>query len=862
MFGRSLTARLIGAIATVTIACLVIVSAAVAWASYRNEQRDAVIETRAGASFLSSEINALVSRATLLARERHSMLVHDLRRDEVNRPMVLGDLRDALKAEPEVQGLWLISEDNGLDGRDAEHRGAFGSTARGVFHPHWYRNAQGHIVQDTLGASASEVTTRNEAFYRRPAARGRITLVDPYLRRFHGPAGAKSPVLVGSVAIPIHAEGRLAAVIGADFSLESVSGENARTGLLEGQEFVLLTGEGRIIAASDMTRVGANVASLNLDPEALLKLKESGGGHAMTKWAGEAALVISQPLEFSDHGGRWTLYLATPKHVALANARDTALTALVFGLVSVFLALLIAWRLGLSLSRPVVIMARTMRRMAEGDLEVPAPRAHPSTELGDMAEALEAFRINARERLEAESARRAAEKTAADRSEFLAVMSHEIRTPMNGVLGMAEAMARTELTADQRKMLAVLTNSGSSLLSLLNDILDFSKIEAGRFDIDAAPFELAPLVTETAELFRRQAEAKGVSLTTHLPAAAPKLVGDAARVRQILHNLLSNAVKFTQQGSIRLSVGVRVLGPHESELVVEVADSGIGIPPEVQARLFTKFVQADASTTRAYGGTGLGLAISRELARLMGGDILLESSAGKGAVFTFQVRLPHAEAADGAAPLARTLPPAPVELGAGLPRPLSPTIPTKEAAPPTPAEPVRTSAVEAEQLTLDEPEPEAIDVADDAAPESSEEEDARPLRILAAEDNPTNRQVLQIILDMLGAEVTFAVNGSDAVDEWSRGDFDIILMDLQMPVMDGLTATREIRSREASQSRTRTPIVAVTANAMAHHVDECLSAGMDAHVAKPIRAPELFETMTRMLDAGSKPDQAEDAAAA
>jgi CheY-like chemotaxis protein len=155
-----------------------------------------------------------------------------------------------------------------------------------------------------------------------------------------------------------------------------------------------------------------------------------------------------------------------------------------------------------------------------------------------------------------------------------------------------------------------------------------------------------------------------------------------------------------------------------------------------------------------------------------------------------------------------------------------------------------------------------MDVADDAAPESSEEEDARPLRILAAEDNPTNRQVLQIILDMLGAEVTFAVNGSDAVDEWSRGDFDIILMDLQMPVMDGLTATREIRSREASQSRTRTPIVAVTANAMAHHVDECLSAGMDAHVAKPIRAPELFETMTRMLDAGSKPDQAEDAAAA
>jgi signal transduction histidine kinase len=192
-------------------------------------------------------------------------------------------------------------------------------------------------------------------------------------------------------------------------------------------------------------------------------------------------------------------------------------------------------------------------------------------------------------------------------------------------------------------------------------------MESGRFEIDTEPFELASMVTEVTELFRRQAESKGVTLSATVPGGAPTLVGDAARVRQILHNLLSNAVKFTHQGSIRLSIGLRALGPDESELVAEVADTGIGIPAEVQSRLFNKFVQADASTTRAYGGTGLGLAISRELARLMGGDITLESEPGRGAVFTLQLRLPHA-AADDCAPKAALPAPRPAEAPRPAPR--------------------------------------------------------------------------------------------------------------------------------------------------------------------------------------------------
>ena len=835
MIGRSLTARLIGVIATVTIAGVVMVSSAVAWSSYRNQERDAVTETRASAAFLSSQIRGLVGRAAQVARQHHAILTHDLRRGEADRRLLLADLHDGLAAEPSLFGIWLIAEDNALDGQDAAHRGAFGSTGSGVFHPYWRRDAEGRIVQDTLGGRSDERVDRNQSFYRRPVAQNRLTLIEPYELQLKGTRGGS--FTVGSVAAPVRAGRGLAGVLGVDFRLDGVSGEHGRTGLQKGQEFVLLTGEGRIIAASDSARIGAHAASLGIGAKALRQLNAAQGGHALAHWLGEPALIVSQPVGFADLEERWTLYVATPSAIALASARDTALTALLFGFVAVCISVLIAWRLGQSLSRPVVVMARTMRQMAEGDLDVPAPRAHPATELGEMAKALEAFRSTARERLEAESARRAAEKTARDRSEFLAVMSHEIRTPMNGVLGMAEAMARTDLTGDQRKMLTVLTSSGSSLLNLLNDILDFSKIEAGHFEIETLPFDLGALVTEVSELFRQEAEAKGVSLIVTAPATLPPLSGDAARLRQVLHNLLSNAVKFTHQGSVRLSVGLRRLGAEDHELVIEVADSGIGIAPDTQGRLFNKFVQADASTTRAYGGTGLGLAISRELARLMGGDITLESEPGKGATFTFQVRLAQADAfAAGPAALSSSA--------------SATTPPSAERRRETPAgdEPAAPKSAE--------------DVSEPQADPEPEEEAAAPLRILAAEDNPTNRQVLQIILDMLGADVTFAVNGSDAVDEWARGAFDLVLMDLQMPVMDGLTATREIRSREAAQGRSPIPIIAVTANAMAHHVDECLRAGMHAHVAKPIRAPELFETMTRLLQAGAEAEAEAQTAAA
>ena len=475
----------------------------------------------------------------------------------------------------------------------------------------------------------------------------------------------------------------------------------------------------------------------------------------------------------------WASYRIT----STAVTGTTALAASMFGLTAVVLASLVAWRLGRQLSKPVVVMAQTMRRMAEGDLDVVAPPTHAASELGDMAQALEAFRTNARERLEAEAGRRAAEKTAQDRSDFLAVMSHEIRTPMNGVLGMADALARTSLNNAQREMLNLLAESGDTLLGLLNDVLDYSKIESGRLELKPAPFDLGRLVEEAAAEFAAEAGRKGVDLSVSASEPLPGLVGDASRIRQVLCNLISNAVKFTPAGMVTVSAAVQPAEDGRCAVRISVRDTGIGIAPDLAPRLFEKFVQGDASPTRAYGGAGLGLAISRELARLMGGDVTVSSCQDEGSTFTLEV----------------------------------------------------VTELAAETL------------ASSSEERASSDEVARPLRILAVDNNVNNRQVLGIMLEMLGARTTFAFDGAEALDRCSQDVFDLIVMDVEMPVMDGLTATRAIRAREQAEGRAPVPIIAVTDGATTQSVQECFAAGMNAEVSKPVRPTALFDAINQVL---------------
>jgi CheY-like chemotaxis protein len=361
-------------------------------------------------------------------------------------------------------------------------------------------------------------------------------------------------------------------------------------------------------------------------------------------------------------------------------------------------------------------------------------------------------------------------------------MSHEIRTPLNGVLGMAQAMEAGELSDEQRDRLAVIRQSGESLLSILNDVLDLSKVEAGKLELEEVEFDIGDLARGAHAAFTAIAQEKGLRFDlTISPQAKGVYRGDSTRIRQILYNLISNALKFTERGDVYVRVHRR-----DGKLLLTVSDSGIGIPAAQLEGLFNKFVQADASTTRRFGGTGLGLAICRELATLMGGTIEASSQQGEGA--TFQVSLPLPRLEPGAKATAPSL-------AAGAPV----------------------------------------------------EFDDRPLRILAAEDNPVNQAVLSAILQQIGVVPHIVDNGALAVDAWAAGDWDLILMDVQMPEMDGPTASRAIRAREAAEGRTRVPIIALTANVMSHQISDYLAAGMDAFVAKPIEISRLFTAIEDAL---------------
>lgn len=394
-----------------------------------------------------------------------------------------------------------------------------------------------------------------------------------------------------------------------------------------------------------------------------------------------------------------------------------------------------------------------------------------------------------------EQARQAAEAASQSKTEFLANVSHEVRTPLNGVMGLIRLLMDSSLTDEQRQWLMLMDDSAQTLLHLLNDILDLSKIEAGRMDLENTAFDLTGEVDLACGPFSAQAGAKNITFQVNHQATPEQPVrGDPGKLRQVLVNLLSNAVKFTPAGG---KIHVRVQ-PAPQGIRFEVQDTGIGIAPEQQQRVFEAFTQADASTTRKYGGTGLGLAISARLVNLMGGQLQLDSAPGRGSRFHFVLPL----RAQSKSPV--------TEMG-----PLS-------------------APLELEHL-------------------SQRAQAFNTLRVLVAEDHPINELLMRELLKKLGCQTTVARNGLEAVAAWRRGGVDLILMDVQMPELNGLDATREIRALEASgfqpphTHRPHTPIVAVTANAMSGDRDLCEAAGMDTYVSKPVGPQALTQAMTEAL---------------
>ncbi len=363
-------------------------------------------------------------------------------------------------------------------------------------------------------------------------------------------------------------------------------------------------------------------------------------------------------------------------------------------------------------------------------------------------------------------------------------MSHEIRTPMNGIVGMARLLQETTLGRDQREYADIIVSSARALLRIIDDILDSSKIEAGAFDLDAVDFDVRQVLDEVVRLLRPEAEAKGLTLSATVDNAVPLAVrGDPGRLRQALVNLVGNAVKFTERGAVTVLVEALEQAP-DHLLRFEVRDTGIGIDPVAQERLFRPFSQADGSTTRRFGGTGLGLAISRRLIELMGGRIEVTSAVGAGSTFAFTVRLARA-GSEGTAAVASPIPAAAARRG----------------------------------------------------------------RVLVAEDNPVNQKVTVRMLHHLGFDAEIAETGEDAVEAARAKRFDLILMDGQMPVMDGFAATALIRGFEGPVRRT--PIVALTASAMRGDRERYLDAGMDDYLAKPITPEQLKAVLERWAPAGA-----------
>ena len=414
-----------------------------------------------------------------------------------------------------------------------------------------------------------------------------------------------------------------------------------------------------------------------------------------------------------------------------------------------------------------------------------------------------------RTREELRSAKEAAEKANDAKSIFLSTVSHEIRTPMNGVLGMTALLRDTPLNAQQQEFARTIADSGSALMAIINDILDFSKIEAGHMAIDLVDCALLPLAEGCIDTLASRAAARGLALASFVDPALPVLVNaDGGRLRQILLNLVDNAIKFTESGEVMLSVTLQRRSANGCRVRFEVSDSGIGIDEEALARLFQPFVQADSSVTRKYGGTGLGLSICKRLLELMGARIEVESSPGHGSTFRFDLEL--AEVAPPA------IPPAP---------------PPQEA------------------FTL------ALDPALRSGAPALPPGPAAPGAILLVEDNLTNQTVALHQLVRLGYTAHVASNGEEALEAIARHDYAMVLMDCQMPLLDGFEATRRIRAEESARGAGRLTIVAMTANAADGDRERCLEAGMDDYLPKPIVREALEAMLLQRLapprDAGS-----------